>query len=75
MNENTPEVASVRKQRWFYGGLLVAIVNPILAGLIVGILMVLEPGFKKEGRIIIAFSLVWGAIALLLTAKYGPSFR
>ena len=25
----------------------------------------------KEGRIILAFSLVWGAVALLLAAKYG----
>ena len=70
-----PETVSVKKNRWFYGGLLVAVLNPILSGVVVSVLMILEPGFKKEGRIILAFSIIWGAVALLLTAKYGPSFR
>ncbi|MBI2055230.1 MAG: hypothetical protein HYT39_04045 [Candidatus Sungbacteria bacterium] len=74
MND-APETVSIRKQRWFYGGLLIAAVNPILSGLIVGILMMLEQNMRKEGRIITAFSIIWGLIVLLLVAKYGPAFK
>lgn len=72
---DTPEIVSVRKNRWFYGGLLVAAVNPILSGLIVGVLMMMEPSMRKEGRIITAFSIIWGLVVLLLVAKYGPALQ
>lgn len=62
---------SEHKNRWFYGGLVIAILNPIFAGLILGILMVKEPGMRREGTIIISFSLIWGIIILLLAVKYG----
>lgn len=65
------EQVTINKNRWFYGALAVAVLNPIFAGLILGILMIREPGLKKEGRIVIIFSLAWGIVALLLAFKYG----
>ncbi|OHA01210.1 MAG: hypothetical protein A3C11_02355 [Candidatus Sungbacteria bacterium RIFCSPHIGHO2_02_FULL_49_12] len=62
---------SEHKNRWFYGGLLIAILNPIFAGLIVGMLLVREPDMRREGMIILSFSFVWGIIVLLLAARYG----
>lgn len=65
------EQISVSKNRLFYGGLAVAVLNPVFAGLILGILFLREPGLRKEGGIILAFSAAWGLIAILLAAKYG----
>ncbi|MBI2096963.1 MAG: hypothetical protein HYT40_02300 [Candidatus Sungbacteria bacterium] len=62
---------SEHKNRWFYGALAIAILNPVFAGLIMGMLLMREPEMKREGAIVMIFSLIWGAIALLLAAKYG----
>lgn len=65
------EVVSIKRNRLFYGALAVAVLNPIFSGLILGIIMLREPDLKSEGRIVTIFSLVWGALALLLATKYG----
>ena len=65
------EQVSIKKSRWFYGALAITILNPIFAGLIMGILLLREPEMRREGAIITIFSLIWGAIMLLLAAKYG----
>ncbi|KKW20963.1 MAG: hypothetical protein UY75_C0006G0019 [Parcubacteria group bacterium GW2011_GWC2_52_8c] len=62
---------AVDKNRWFYGALAIAILNPIFAGLIMGMLLMREPEMRREGMIVMTFSLIWGAIALMLAAKYG----
>ncbi len=74
MEDETKEekvAITINKNRWFYGSLAIAILNPIFAGLIMGILLIREPGLKREGAIVMFFSLIWGTIALLLAAKYG----
>jgi len=71
--ETQPEKdkVTVDKNRWFYWALAVAILNPIFAGLIMGMMFLREPEMKREGAIVMTFSLIWGTIALMLAAKYG----
>ena len=64
------EHATIRKQRFFIAAVIIAILNPFLSGLILGMVMLKEPDLRKEGRIVLAFSLVWGFIALLLVGKF-----
>lgn len=60
----------VKKNRFFFWSVIIAILNPFFSGLILGIFMMSEPGLKKEGRIVTLFSLAWGIIALLLVSRF-----
>jgi len=64
------EKASIRKNRFFFWSVIIAILNPIFSGLILGLFMLFEPDLKKEGRIVMLFSLVWGIIVTLLFSKF-----
>ncbi len=59
-------------KKWFYTGLIIAILNPIFSGLILGAMYLTEPGLKKYGRIILPIAVVWGALAFWLSTKYLP---
>ena len=64
------EKASIAKNKFFLMAIIIAILNPVFSGLILGFLMLSEPDLKREGRVVLLFSVVWGAIALLLLAKF-----
>ncbi len=64
------ERASIAKNRLFFWAVIIAILNPVFSGLILGFVMASEPDFKKEGRAVILFSIAWGIIAMLLVAKF-----
>ena len=59
-------------KKWFYTGLIIAILNPVFSGLILGAMYVTEPGLKKYGRIILPIAVIWGAAAFWLSSKYLP---
>lgn len=50
-------------------GLLITILNPIFAGLIFGLFLYSEPPLKKEGRLIIILSVLWGGILFALSTR------
>ena len=62
--------ASIGKNKFFFWAVIITVVNPILSGLILGLVMLSEPELKKEGRIVTVFSIVWGIIVLMLLAKF-----
>ena len=64
------EQVAIRKNRFFFWAVIIAVLNPIFSGLIIGLVMLTEPDLKKEGRIVTIFSIAWGIIALLLMAKF-----
>ncbi|MDP3799965.1 MAG: hypothetical protein Q8Q90_00900 [bacterium] len=64
--------SSTFTKKWFYTGLIIAILNPIFSGLILGAVYLTEPGLKKYGRIILPIAVVWGAVAFWLSSKYLP---
>ncbi len=57
------------KKKWLWLGILVATVNPIFAGLIIGAVYLSEPELHKEGRLVAAISILWGAILFYLVNK------
>ena len=65
------EQATVHKNRFFFWAVVIAILNPVFSGLILGLVMLSEPELRKEGRIITSFSVVWGIMVLLLLARFG----
>ncbi len=65
------KVVSNSRQKLVIIGLLITLVNPIFAGLIFGIYLYTEREFKKDGRLIIFLSLIWGSIAFLLASRFG----
>lgn len=64
------EKASIAKNKFFLMAIIIAILNPVFSGLILGFLMLSEPDLKREGRVVLLFSVAWSAIALLLFAKF-----
>lgn len=62
--------ASVNKSKFFFWAIVIAILNPIFSGMILGLFMRSQPDLKKEGRTVLLFSVAWGILALLLVAKF-----
>lgn len=64
------EKISIGKNKLFFWSVIIAVLNPVFSGLIIGLVMLTEPDLKKEGRMITIFSAAWGIIALMLVAKF-----
>jgi len=63
-------LASIHKSRFFFWAVVIAVLNPIFSGLILGLVMLTEPELKREGRVVTFFSIAWGIIVLMLVAKF-----
>lgn len=66
-------LVSINKNKLFFWAVVIAALNPIFAGLIIGLVLLSEPDFRKEGKIVTAFSIVWGLMAMALFAKFQGS--
>ncbi len=64
------ERAGISKNKFFLWAVIIAVLNPVFSGLILGLVMLSEPELKREGRIVTLFSIAWGVIALLLISKF-----
>lgn len=64
------EQASIGKNKLFLAAVVITILNPVFSGLVLGLVMLSEPDLKREGRIVTLFTIIWGAILLLLLAKF-----
>lgn len=64
------ERVSLNKGKFFLWAVIIAALNPVFSGLILGLVMLTEPELKREGRIVTLFSLAWGALALALIARF-----
>ncbi|MFN3301928.1 MAG: hypothetical protein ACK413_02820 [Patescibacteria group bacterium] len=62
------------KQKLIIVGLLITIINPLFAGLIYGLFLLSEPDLKKEGRLILILSLLWGGISFILSRRLLSTF-
>jgi len=67
----TPVTLSSKK-KWYWVSLVITIINPILAGLVLGVFFMSEPEFKKEGKIILAIAIIWGIVLGYLQLKLLP---
>jgi len=78
-NSDSKKVALSSRKKWLYLGIVIAIVNPVFAGLILGLALLSEPEMKKEAKIILGVAIIWGIIYSYLvnwlTAQgYLPSY-
>lgn len=60
-------------KKWLWLGILIAFLNPIFAGLILGAAYLSEPNLKKEGRIVGAVAILWGAASFYLARQIFPA--
>lgn len=68
----TPEgVYLSSRRRLRLVGLAIAVFNPLPAGLIIGVYLWREGVMRKEGQLVIAVSLAWGALILTVTGLSG----
>ncbi|OGI98990.1 hypothetical protein A3H53_01100 [Candidatus Nomurabacteria bacterium RIFCSPLOWO2_02_FULL_40_10] len=66
-------------KKWFWIGIAAGLLNPIL-GLIYGIALVVEKDHRKEGIIVIIWTIVWAVISYYLSIwlvkqGYLPTFE
>ena len=54
------------KKKWLIIGIIIAIVNPVFSGLIISLAYLTEPKLRKQGKIILAISIVWAFVMAYL---------
>lgn len=57
------------KKKWLWLGILVAVVNPVFAGLIIGAVYLSEKELQKEGRLVAGIAIIWGAVLFYFINK------
>ena len=57
------------KKKWLWLGILVAAVNPVFAGLIMGAVYLSEPELRREGYLVATIAIGWGAFLFYLVSK------
>ena len=69
-NKLTDDKITVSSRRkWLWLGIVVALVNPVFAGLIMGAVYLSEPELKSAGKIVAAIAILWGAVLLYLVRQ------
>jgi len=63
-------IFSKKKMIWL--GMLIALFNPVCAGLIVGAVYLSEPELRQAGKIISAIAILWGAVLFYLVRQNMP---
>lgn len=76
---NEEKISLTSRKKWFWLGITIALLNPVFSGIILGIAFWTEPDLKKESRIILGISIVWGIIFVylsrwLISQGYLPSY-
>ncbi len=67
--EDKDKLTISSRKKWLWLGILVALLNPIVAGLIMGAVYLSEPELHREGRLVAAIAIIWGAILLYLVRQ------
>jgi len=70
LNKDSERVL-ISKQKLIIVGLIIVLFNPLFAGLIYGLALWREKSLSAEGKMIVLFSLLWGAIVLALAGRLG----
>ncbi|MBU1255841.1 hypothetical protein KKE74_00260 [Patescibacteria group bacterium] len=76
---NEEKISLTSRKKWLWLGITIALLNPVFSGLILGIAFWTEPELKKESRIILGISIIWGIIFIylsrwLMSQGYLPSY-
>ncbi len=66
-SDNGPlKVIISSKKKLFWVSIVIAFLNPVFSGLILGIAFLTEPEMKKEGKIILTISIIWGLLVAVI---------
>ncbi len=58
------------RQKWITLGFLLVLLAPLPAGLIYGLALWREHELKAEGKWMVIFSLLWGAVLLAMVRRF-----
>lgn len=56
-----------RVKKWLWLAIVIALISPI-SGVILAVAFLTEPDLKKQGKIVLALSVIWGVISVYLTS-------
>ncbi|MDD4996130.1 MAG: hypothetical protein PHW15_01450 [Patescibacteria group bacterium] len=70
MKEKFSDNFLISRQKMAIIGFLIILFSPLPAGLVYGFFCWRQPEMKKDGKLMIIFSLFWGAVSLSLARKY-----
>jgi len=65
---NKEKITLTSRKKWLWLGIIIALVNPILSGLVLGLAFWTEPDLKKEAKIILAVAILWGLVSVYLSS-------
>jgi len=60
------KITITSRRKWLWLGIVVALINPVFAGLIMGAVYLSEPELKSAGKIVAAIAILWGAVLFYL---------
>ena len=66
-SEKNEKITLSSRKKWLWLGIIIALLNPIFSGLLIGLAFWTEPELKKESKIVLAIAIIWGLAALYLT--------
>lgn len=56
--------------KWLFVGLLIALLNPILSGVVIGLAYVSEERLRREGYIVLGFTVIWAIVVIVFVRQY-----
>jgi len=62
------------KKKWFWIGMLIALLNPVFAGLIISAAYLSEPELKKIGVAVAIVAILWGTFLIYFVRQSLPGF-
>ena len=63
---STEPIRLSSQKKWFWIGMFIAFIQPVFAGLILGIALWTEGSMRKQGQIITWFSVIWTVITAVV---------
>ncbi len=57
------------RKKWLWLGIIIALVNPVFAGLIMGAVYLSEPELRQAGKIVAAIAILWGGVLFYLVRQ------
>ncbi len=70
--DSVQEELTISRKKLVWLGILVALINPIFSGLIMGAVYLSEPELRSAGKIISAIAIFWGAILFYFVNRNMP---
>jgi len=68
-NLSNEKTAIFSKKKWLWLGIIIALLNPIFAGLILGAFYLSEPELKSAGKVVATIAILWGAVLFYLVRQ------